>query len=176
MQSLKIMKENWQSYSDKGFKVPDAYFENFASRLKEEQQLRALNASKKKGFSVPPNYFETVDARIKEHGKTKNVIALWWSDPRVLSGSLAAVAAALVVLLLLWNPKAPQTDLKNISSTALNAYFEEQDIQEFLTYEELEKIEENTSIFQSISLSDELIFEMIDNKVLEDELEHNPNK
>lgn len=169
------MKKGWQSYRDKGFKVPDAYFDTFALHLKEEQQLRALNESKKEDFCVPSGYFEAVDVRIKAHANSTKVIALWWSDPRILSGSLAVVAAAMVLLLLLWNPTAPQTNLKNISSTALNEYLEEQDIQEFLTYEELEKIEENTSIFQSISLTDDLIFEMIDNQVLEDELKHIPN-
>lgn len=170
------MKKDWQSNSDSGFKVPDAYFDTFASHLKEEQQLRALNGSKKEGFSVPSGYFETVDARIKKHGNTTKVIALRWSGPRVLTGSLAAVAAALVLLLLLWNPAAPQTNFENISSTALIDYFEEQDIQEFLTYEELGKIEENTSIFESISLTDEVIFEMIDTQVLEHNLEFVPNK
>jgi hypothetical protein len=170
------MKKNWQSYSDNGFKVPEAYFDTFASHLKDEQQLRALDGLKKEGFRVPPNYFETVDVRIREHKKTAKVIPLWWSDSRALTASLSAVAAALVLLLLLWNPSSPQTNFTNISSTALNDYFEEQDIQEFLTYEELEKIEENTSIFESISLTDEVIFEMIDNQVLNDDLEHLPNK
>jgi hypothetical protein len=170
------MNKNWQSYSDNGFKVPDAYFDTFASHLKEELQLRTLDESKKKGFSVPSGYFETVDVRIKEYGKTTKVIALWWSDPRVLTGSLAAVAAALVFLLLLWNPAGPQNNFENISSTALNDYFEEQDIQEFLSYEELGKIEENTSIFHSMTLTDEMILEMIDNQVLEDNLEPRANK
>ncbi len=170
------MKKKWQSYSDNGFKVPDAYFDTFASHLKDRQQLQALNGSKNEGFQIPSDYFKTIELRIKEHTKTSKVITLWWSDPRAITASLTAIAAVLVLLLLLWNPTTPQTNFESISSTSLNDYFEERDIQEFLTYEELAKIEENTSIFESISLTDEVIFDMIDNQVLNDDLEQFPVK
>ncbi|HEA30615.1 MAG TPA: hypothetical protein ENH91_11570 [Leeuwenhoekiella sp.] len=160
------MKKNWESYSDSGFKVPETYFDTFEEHLKENLRLVDMAAHKEDGFSVPQGYFESLDTRIKN----KKVMILWPLNKRFITGALAAAAAALILVLFLWNPAPQENTFENLSASTLHDYLADEGIQEFMTEDDLTKIEDNNSIFQSFTMSDDLLFEMIDDQVLEDEL------
>ena len=164
------MKKNADSFFESGFKIPDTYFDTFETRLKEMQQLEALNPLKDDGFRTPQGYFEALDTRLQNPKNSGKVLTLWPLDRRVISAALA-MAAAILILLFLWNPEPGPANFDNISAAALNDYFEEEGIQDFITDEDLSKIEDNATIFQSFSMNEELFYYFIDDQVLEDELE-----
>lgn len=161
------MKNEWNTHKKEGFTVPSGYFENVEEAIYTKMALEKSRTKNDDGFKVPEFYFEKFN--VQKPDKKSKLFSLLPAQKTLV---WTAVAAVLALVFLLWNPLAPSTDpLKNISSSSLNTYFENEDIQEYLTEEELAKIENNTYIINPSSISDDLIFDVINKDILEEEPE-----
>ena len=60
----------------------------------------------------------------------------------------------------------------SLSITSLESYFEEEDrIQDYFSAEELSTIQDNTSIFDDQSVSEDLIYEYVDQDIIQNTLD-----
>ncbi|WP_051908125.1 hypothetical protein [Flavimarina sp. Hel_I_48] len=166
------MNKQEKDIKNGGFKIPQGYFNTFEERLMQNQMLSGISSTKENGFKVPPAYFENFDVRLEDKLEDKKVVKLWYQDRRAAACFLSAVAAVFIAFLFLWNPEKENT-LDNLSSTALSDYLIHEGIQELLSEEDLSTIEDNSTLFQSFTMSDDLLFEMIDEQLYDAEFAQN---
>ena len=163
------MKIN-KKHKEKVFQTPQNYFEDFEKRLHTELKFQELFPVKGDGFTVPDGYFEEVELRlIKNTAATSKVIK---PNFKAFAAAVTTIAAVFALLFYAIKPNNYSTDFDSISLSNLENYLYDQDrFQDYLSYEELTHIEENTSIFDDETLSDDLIYDYVDQDIITNSLE-----
>ncbi len=158
------MKEK-STHNDK-LQVPENYFEEFENRLYAELEFQKLFPVKLDGFIVPEGYFENLDAEIRKRVLAQpKVIQL---NYRKIATTAVSIAAALALLFYVIKPTPETQDFEGLSISNLESYLLEQErIQDLFSDEELNTIEANTSFFDEDQISEELIYEYVDQDVIE---------
>ncbi|MGB3775202.1 MAG: hypothetical protein WA951_08100, partial [Leeuwenhoekiella sp.] len=109
------MKDEKNIKRTAGFEVPEGYFESFEEQLNLRMQLDRFKIND--GLKSPQNYLESFEVNLEKGEKEVKVIDLWYCDSRFVSSALAAVAAALIAFLFIWNPSPQENTFENLSST-----------------------------------------------------------
>lgn len=162
------MKNIWKTYTKDEYQLPPDYFEEFEIHLKNEIKLRELESNSSGGYKVPKHYFKNLTPAQFKPEKRK----VFWITPTFKAASWAAVAAILVLVFLVYKPSTtPTNTLENLSSSSLDAYFEDEGIQEYITMEDITKIENSTNFIKATAVSDDIIYDNINKEILEEELE-----
>lgn len=151
------------------FNIPLGYFESFENRMLTELKFQELFPNKNDGFSVPAQYFEKVEQVILNQNKPKGKLVEY--NFKTIAATVAAIAAVLLVLFNVVNPIEKEMQFDSLSITSLENYFEEEErVQDYLSAEELSTIENSTSIFDNETVSEELIYEYVDQDIVQSSL------
>ena len=154
---------------NKQFNVPLGYFESFEERLLIELKFQKLFPNNNDGFLVPEHYFSHVEQAILDQNKPQGKLVRY--NFKTILSSVAAIAAVLLVLFYVVNPIEKEMQFDSLSITSLESYFEEEDrIQDYFSAEELSTIQDNTSIFDDQSVSEDLIYEYVDQDIIQNTL------
>lgn len=153
----------------KQFDVPQGYFESFDERLMIELKFQQLFPKKSDGFTVPENYFDQVEKTIIQLNKPQGKLVNY--NFKTVIGSIAAIAAVLLVLFYVVNPIDKEMEFDSLSITSLENFFEDEErLQDYFSAEELSTIENNTSIFDDQVVTDEIIYEYVDQDIIQSSL------
>ena len=136
------------------FNIPSDYFKSFDDRLFTELKFQELFPNKVDVFTVPENYFEDVTLKIIEQNKPQGKLISY--DFKTFAKAFVALAAVVVLLFYVINPVGTPEDL--IDQDQLPYYFSDED---------LSNIEDNTSIFDQQLDSEEVIYDYIDQDIIE---------
>ncbi|MEH6656593.1 hypothetical protein [Leeuwenhoekiella marinoflava] len=162
---MKSDKEN----KNNQFNVPQGYFESFDERLMTELKFQQLFPEKSDGFTVPENYFDQVEKTIIELSKPQGKLVNY--NFKTITGTAAAIAAVLLVLFSVVNPIDKEMEFDSLSITSLESYFEDEDrLQDYFSSEELNTIQNNTSIFDDQVVTDDIIYEYVDQEIIQSSL------
>lgn len=162
---MKSDKEN----KNQQFNVPQGYFESFDERLMTELKFQQLFPNKSDGFTVPQDYFEQVESTIIDQNKPQGKLIHY--NFKTVIGTAAAIAAVLLMLLYVINPIDKEMEFDSLSITSLESYFEDEDrLQDYFSNEELSFIEDNTSIFDDQVVTEDVLYEYVDQDIIQNSL------
>ena len=162
------MKESWKNIKKEGYQVPSGYFDDFEKNLKEEILLQTILKKDQGGFTTPDGYFDNLDTQIKARLNQKNKI--FTLEKSIAIGIVMSIAALLVVALLVIIPGRRISNFDDLTFTSMEEYLSEDGIQDYISNQDLNEIEASTSFIDKSSVSDDLIFEYLDNTIIEDDI------
>lgn len=162
------MKESWKNIKKEGYQVPSGYFDDFEKNLKEEILLQKILKKDQGGFTTPDGYFDNLDTQIKARLNQKNKI--FTLEKSIAIGIVMSIAALLVVALLVIIPGRRISNFDDLTFTSMEEYLSEDGIQDYISNQDLNEIEASTSFIDKSSVSDDLIFEYLDNTIIEDDI------
>jgi len=151
--------------SNKHFKVPEGYFENFKDKLSE--RLAVDDVDKKEGFTVPDGYFEDLNKKIQTNleDTPSKVIRLF---PKRHYYMVAAAIAAIVVMVLGWQwNNSTNLSIDNLAETDIENYFEDHEFG-LSSYELAEVLPiENVEVSDILDtpINENLIIDYLDNEI-----------
>ena len=163
------MKENWKNIKDEGFKVPSGYFDNFEKNLKDEIFLQNILKKDKGGFTTPKGYFENLEIDLNNR-LIKGQKRVFTLEKSVAAGIAMSIAALLVLALYVVIPGRDISNFDDLTFTSMEEYLSEDGIQDYITNQDLNEIEASTSFIDNAAVSDDLIFEYLDNTIIEDDI------
>lgn len=162
------MKESWKNIKKEGYQVPSGYFDDFEKNLKEEILLQKILKKDQGGFTTPDGYFDNLDTQINARLNQKNKI--FTLEKSIAIGIVMSIAALLVVALLVIIPGRRISNFDDLTFTSMEEYLSEDGIQDYISNQDLNEIEASTSFIDKSSVSDDLIFEYLDNTIIEDDI------
>ena len=162
------MKESWKNIKKEGYQVPSGYFDDFEKNLKEEILLQKILKKDQGGFTTPDGYFDNLDTQIKARLNQKNKI--FTLEKSIAIGIVMSIAALLVVAFLVIIPGRRISNFDDLTFTSMEEYLSEDGIQDYISNQDLNEIEASTSFIDKSSVSDDLIFEYLDNTIIEDDI------
>ncbi|WP_416443149.1 hypothetical protein ACH3O9_00120 [Leeuwenhoekiella sp. A16] len=162
------MKESWKNIKKEGYQVPSGYFDDFEKNLKEEILLQTILKKDQGGFTIPDGYFDNLDTQINARLKPKNKI--FTLEKSIAIGIVMSIAALLVVALLVIIPGRRISNFDDLTFTSMEEYLSEDGIQDYISNQDLNEIEASSSFIDKSSVSDDLIFEYLDNTIIEDDI------
>ena len=163
------MKTNKKN-NEEAFQIPQNYFEDFEQRLQAELKFQQLFPTKGDGFTVPNGYFEEVELRLIKNAVTPSRVIN--HNFKAFTAAVVTIAAVIALLFYVVNPVNTNSDFDGLSLTNLENYLDDQDrLQDYSSYEELTSIEANTSFFDDQTLSDDVIYEYVDQDIIANSLE-----
>lgn len=151
---------------ENGLHLPKGYLQQFDEDLFAELKLREL-MPEHNGFVVPQGYFEKFADRLKakiSQPKTK-VISIFKSKAWI--GSVAAIAAILILALIAIFPKNQISDFDDLTVTTLENYLQEEGILEKMSEEDLDEIE-NGIHFSEETITNDAILDYVDMNILDE--------
>lgn len=164
--------ENKENKYNKGFKIPEDYFESFEASL--YSKINEEELPKNSGYKVPESYFKDLEDQLvqKIHStqKTANVISIF-SKRNV---AIVAVAASLVLLVTLVNKSSSKSDsFETLDLTSITSYIDEgnvelnsYDIGAMLTEEDFINGSLDSQITKDDSIEEYLLETMTENTLL----------
>ncbi|RXG23687.1 hypothetical protein [Leeuwenhoekiella aequorea] len=148
------------------FNIPSDYFKSFDDRLFTELKFQELFPNKVDVFTVPENYFEDVSLKIIEQNKPQGKLISY--DFKMFAKAFVALAAVVVLLFYVINPVGTPEDFDSLSVSSIESYLIDQDqLPYYFSDEDLSNIEDNTSIFDQQLDSEEVIYDYIDQDIIE---------
>jgi hypothetical protein len=132
------------SSENNGFKMPEGYFNRFPDRIlsRIQEDRSAPRAGEDPAFKVPDGYFDSFPGRLERRlePKQSQVRSLWGSR----LGWIAAAAAAVVLMLVLWPEQRISVEYGDLNGEAIVEYlqaeewdFSSEEIAELLSLEEI---------------------------------------
>lgn len=157
--------KDWKK--DKGFKIPEGYFEGLNDKILKRLSDEERSIPKKEGFSLPEDYFESLNDKIKdrlEPRETKVVRLHPYRRYWVVAASIAAIF--LLVVLIPWKgTEAPSFDA--LANADIEAYLEAGDL-DLSSYELAEYLSEESLTESDLleeNVEEENILEYLDDTI-----------
>ncbi|MCK8523035.1 hypothetical protein M0D21_15765 [Aquimarina sp. D1M17] len=172
------MKKDKLHKNNRGFKVPENYFDSFEDRLakaisSEEKENLIPNTKTASGFKVPENYFDNFDKRLEQHIATernKGKVITLFSRRNMLY--LSGIAAMIAIIISLSIDKKTQLDFNAIQIADIHEYITEGNIE--LSDQEIASLFEEdinyTASFEEEIVNEEELLEYISEEDLTDEI------
>tara|TARA_R110002020_G_scaffold431036_2_gene640860 strand:- start:210 stop:710 length:501 start_codon:yes stop_codon:yes gene_type:complete len=163
------MKENWKDMKFDGFKIPDDYFDSFEERLQQEIKLQNLLPKDTSDFNMPKGYLDKFQNDIlkKTVEQKSKVIPL---NQRKAFVILTGIAALFILMLYVIKPQSPVSSFDDLTFSGIEDYLGEDGIQDYLNQDDLNQIEESSSLFDTYTMSDDVILEYLENISIEEEI------
>ena len=148
------------------FNIPEGYFASFEERLYTELKFQELYPVKVNPFRVPAGYFEEVETRINNQNKPKGKLIKY--DFKTVTKVVITIAAAVALLFYVVKPFDTSVDFDSLSISSIENYLIDQDqLPYYFSDEDLTTIEDNTSIFDEQYVSEEVIYDYVDQDIIQ---------
>ncbi len=151
--------------SNKHFKVPEGYFENFKDKLSE--RLILDDTDKKEGFAIPEGYFDGLNEKIQRQLESTPIKVVHLFPKRRYYMVAAAITAILIMVMgWQWN-NTEALSIDNLAETDIENYFDEYEFG-LSSYELAEVLPvENVEVSDILDtpLNENLIIDYLDNEI-----------
>ena len=151
------------------FTTPPNYLESVKQSILDNARIAKIDLDTTSGFTVPENYFKSLEQELLEI-KSKNKTQVIPLKRKAIIYSISAVAAIFIALIWVVNPVDNTLDFNDITSAALEDYLESDDIQDYLTPNDVLEIEQNATFMNTYTLTEDVLLEHIEAQALEEAL------